>query len=555
MKKTFYKITAFVFLLNISVFAFFAQNTEEIALPDVTTVISGDEVSAGKDALPDFSKVLPDENTAKGSMVQLPDASVAEDDSLATLPANPAGVKDVFAEGQIGGGYPGFFTGNFSIYRSAGENPFLLRFMHETATGYAGKSAADGFFDNQTEVSGNKTFTLPSSVWKFSGSYNKSGDGMQNVSSAFYDMTKQTLDGTADFSVKPSDIFSLNVSLNPSWYSRYAGGKSTSAAFTDPEETASMFSLHPSIKALWTLNQVEIAALGTYLQQDNVAGNANITGTGDFDAQATHRGSFGAEISWSNSVFTVFEKASAVTGTALGKNNSVIVPFTVGLKIEGQPDFMSRSIVFSAEGGLDSQQQTYADLEKKYRFAILNFIPSETSDWYARSQISLPLYQVCTLSCTAEYRKTAFENGVWQPNYSSSLSSGVYGFVQSELETFKTETELSFHAGLLTAAASWTAQWKDIPVLECAHKIKFSAALQNAAARYGADASIAFEAGTDSDSTPVVGFGTFVRLTPSVRIAAEADDIVKLVTGKEREYAGKYSARSGSVALLVKFFF
>ena len=40
------------------------QSSEnEIELPDVTTVISGGALTAGKDSVPDYKKILPDKNT------------------------------------------------------------------------------------------------------------------------------------------------------------------------------------------------------------------------------------------------------------------------------------------------------------------------------------------------------------------------------------------------------------------------------------------------------------------------------------------------------------
>ena len=37
------------------------SQTENVTLPDITTTVSGEVVAAGKDALPDFSKIVPDD--------------------------------------------------------------------------------------------------------------------------------------------------------------------------------------------------------------------------------------------------------------------------------------------------------------------------------------------------------------------------------------------------------------------------------------------------------------------------------------------------------------
>ena len=58
-----------------------------------------------------------------------------------------------------------------------------------------------------------------------------------------------------------------------------------------------------------------------------------------------------------------------------------------------------------------------------------------------------------------------------------------------------------------------------------------------------------------SDYVPEIDLSFFYRLTPSVRLAISADDVVKLVSGTQRVYAGNYISRSGSATVLVKFFF
>ena len=73
--------------------------------------------------------------------------------------------------------------------------------------------------------------------------------------------------------------------------------------------------------------------------------------------------------------------------------------------------------------------------------------------------------------------------------------------------------------------------------------------------RYSADANIKFLVGNDADSVPIVNISAYYRLMPSLRLAIRTDDIVKLISGTSRSYAGTYIARSGSAALMVKFFF
>ena len=119
-----------------------AQNIE---LPEVTTVISGDAEKAEKDALPDFSDVLELPSGSGGVEPELPGVESAGKPEIAASPL-PKSEKSVYAEGLIGGGYPMFFTGNISVFRSVGESPFRFNFEHNSALGYSNHSLIDNFF-------------------------------------------------------------------------------------------------------------------------------------------------------------------------------------------------------------------------------------------------------------------------------------------------------------------------------------------------------------------------------------------------------------------------
>ena len=53
-------------------YAFSQVEEEQIQLPEITTTISGDTVVAGKDAVPDFSRVVPAAGMEKNIMPKLP---------------------------------------------------------------------------------------------------------------------------------------------------------------------------------------------------------------------------------------------------------------------------------------------------------------------------------------------------------------------------------------------------------------------------------------------------------------------------------------------------
>jgi hypothetical protein len=156
----------------------------------------------------------------------------------------------------------------------------------------------------------------------------------------------------------------------------------------------------------------------------------------------------------------------------------------------------------------------------------------------------------------AEYRRTAFGNGVWEPVYKdSSFTGGQYEYRQTEHTQFSTDAGVSFYKGMLTLRGSWKAQWLYVPVLESPDTISVSASLQGSESRWGAGTEVRFSPDGGSDHVPELNFSGFFRLTKAVRLAVSADDVVKLITGRSRTYAGRYITRSGSAGFLIKFFF
>ena len=129
--------------LALLVFAAFCFNVsaddDEILLPDIsTTILKPDNgVPVDADAVPDFRLLLPE---AGIELPDIADTGLAPDtfippktDYNAELNDSAESVaSDVFIEGSVGGGYPGIFSGDFSVYRNEGAEPFSLKFSHLT---------------------------------------------------------------------------------------------------------------------------------------------------------------------------------------------------------------------------------------------------------------------------------------------------------------------------------------------------------------------------------------------------------------------------------------
>jgi hypothetical protein len=539
------KIYVYCTLVLVSA-AFLSAQNNGVTLPDVTTVVSGDALTAGKNAVPDFSEVVPSVSESKAVLPELPVITAGKNSSTDESAVKTETENSIYAEGLVGGGGPGFFTGNFSVYRSAGTNPFRIGFNYESVDGYARNPFTNGFYDRTASITGEKTFTTKNAVYKFNGSYESLGNGLQNQYEKFYDVTKQTIAGKADASWTLPNGFSIQSDINTGWYNRFTGITGSPDA-ADYAEKSAVFSFSPSALLGWgTGGFSSYFSAAWYLQSDTAA---------TLSTGSANRARFGTGLGWKNDFIHVYGDAAAVIGTELG-GKSAVVPFTLGISSLFVTGLSSRKLSLTAEGGITSEQPLYAVLEKNYTFSALSFIPGETSDWYGKITADLPVKSILSFTMEAEYRQTAFGNGIWEPDYEDdSFAYGQYTYKQTNRSQFSTETGVSFYKGILTLRGSWKAQWLYVPVLESADTIVISASLQGNNARWGVDTEFCFSPDENSDHTPDLNFTGFYRITKAVRLAVTADDVVKLVMAQPRTYAGRYITRSGSAGFVVKFFF
>lgn len=534
-----------VFTVAFGGFSQTADKTEEaITLPDVTTVITGGAVTAGKDTVPDFRDVLPDEKGEGTVLPELPDVSTPENKRADQAYLKPEQEKSVYAEGLVGGGFPGFFTGVFSLYRTSGDNPFRIGFSHESVNGYAHNSYSDGYFDRTTAISGEKTFSVKNMVMKFTGGYDSVGNGLQNQTAGIYDVTKQSLSGGADINWKLPHSFYITANADGGWYNRFAGITGTPVV-EDFSKSVSVAMVSPVIGFGW----YNYGFSTGFSARWSLEADADDTLSGG----ASNRGEFGVNFGWKNSNVNIYSNAAAVIGSKIG-DNSVLVPFTLGISAAFTTPLSPRMFTLTAEGGMSSYKPDCCELETKYTFSSLSFIPEETSDWYGTLSFDVPIKDIFTVDLNSEFRTTAAENGVWEPDYDGTAVSGQYVYVQDNRTIFRTGAGIAMHKEIITLRGAWNAHWADVPVLEDQNSVIVAVSLQGAESRWGTDVSSVFFPGAD-DAVPKLDVSAFFRLTPAVRLAVTGSDVVKLCSGCSRTYAGQYITRSGTAGILVKFFF
>ena len=530
-----------------------ASQEEKIELPEVTTVIAGDALTAGKDAIPDYAPVLP--NTSDGA-IELPTLGRVESSAAASPAIASSAQKSVYAQGRVGAGYPFMFLGDFGIYRATGKAPFSIDFTHKSIEGFGSEKAAEGFFLRDTRVAATQSYNTEKAKNTFTASYDTTDSGLQSLSDQLFDVVHHSisLEESSQFALEHG-LF-IGFSVAGQWYNRY-GGKNTGSALDGVESSSSVVSANPTFNFGWKKDSFKLAFDAAYKSQLNTGDSDNFAEIeGSSSRQASHRGEFGLSSSWKSTYVALNGRAAIVAGTALGKP-SVIAPFTAGIDLFIPYDEKGGTVTLKLEGGLKSEQADISELEKNFRYAIAGAIPTETSDWYGKGEITIPVKSFLTVSGGLEVYKTAFENGVWAPDYDSARTpAGLYAITCSERTEVNPFASATFTYRQFTITAGYKGHLKDAAAASDPQKLSAGLQYQAQSGIWSAGLSLSQAFGSGADATPNLGANASVRATSAIALALEAHDIVKLALNKTRDYASSaYKDESGNIAFLVKFQF
>lgn len=515
-------------------------SAQSIELPEVTTVISGETEKAGTDALPDFSDVLKLPVGSGDLQPELPQEDSTDNTDIAAGKAKPV-EKSVYAEGIIGGGYPAFFTGNISVARTIGASPFKFSFEHDSASGYAKHSLTDGYSDRTTKLSVEKQYKKNHLEWGAFGSYKSASDGLQGNlvynDSKIGLLNRDLYNAGGNIAYSFENGFSLGTSAGADFYNRYADIECSQI------QTVTYFSLAPSIFLRWQGHGFDTGFTTDYDYDTEFSENILFP--------KSHRAKFMLDLQWKNDLIKLYGNAAAVVGKNI-MDESVIVPFTVGVEASFPVYFANRRVSISAEGGIDSDKAKAFELEEKYKFTNLNWNPTEVSEWYGKFNLSLPLKDSFTGTAGVEYRQTAYDNGRWQPDYAESLP--IYTYSIKDFKGLSTDFGLSYHQGIFGISGNWHSNWMDVPADENNQTVKIDVNIQDEASKWGVDVNVTLPINAEMQ-TPLVNAEGFVRVTQSVRAVLSLNDLINLYKGETRTYAGIYEGRGGTAALLLKFVF
>ncbi len=539
-----YTVRALVGLLL--ALSLYAQNMEtgenQIELPDLTTVVTGSSDSEDYAPAPSFEDVLEIPYDSGTLIPLLPKISVNGDEEAGDY-ADQNLQKNIYAEGQIGGGYPASFIGDFQIARLYGADPFKIAFTHESSSGYAGHNLADGFNNAQTAIAIERDFIRKNIQWGFGASYKDESNGLQSKAEGLAANNLDAVGVKANFLWQLPHSFNLALDADSHFYYRFADiTKSSSLTDAVPDwiVSTSRVSAEPALHFFWEDKGFNVGLRAKY----------------NLEAwkKAANRGQFNLDFSWQNEKVKLYTNAGLVIGNLTG-SKSLIVPFTLGLDTVLPVYFSDRQLNLSLSGGLCSERKTTEQLEHTYAYSGLKDLSSEISDWYGSFNLLVPLKSSFTGNISAGFFHTAFDNGIWTPDYNAaSLTKGLYGYSQKNRFELFTDFAFTWKYKLFAATAKYHANWIDLPVLENRHSISVDFALQSEKGSWGINLDTRYLLDA-ADYKPFINLEAYVQAADAVRIVLSVNDMLKLLGAEERMYAGQYVANSGNVSLLVKFLF
>lgn len=540
-KKYILAVLSFGFLMAVGFAQETASSENQIELPDLTTVVSGANQEEEIAPAPDFDDVLELPLNSGDLVPLLPSASTSGEASLVNA-SDEAIQKDIYAQGTIGGGYPASFTGDFEVSRLYGADPFKISFAHESVSGFAGHDLSDGFENHSTLIAVEKDFIRSKINWGFAGHYQDRQNGFQSLVEGIAVYNQDDVGLCANFLWKLPKDFELFFAADSEFYFRFANiTKNSSSGFevADWIKNTSRVTADPQFKISWLHNGFELSFDALY--------NLEIW------SKACNRGQFDLDFIWKNEKIKLYANAGLVVGNKLG-DNSVIAPFSLGLETNLPVYFSDRQLNLSLQGGLTSERKTTASLEGQYKFSGLKDFSSETSDWFGRVNLLVPLKTSFTGTVSAGFYTTAFGNGNWIPDYQGLVESGLYNYIQKERKELFTDFAFTWKYKLFAATAKYHANWLENPVLENKHTIDVNFALQSSKGAWGAGLDTVYLLDA-VDNKPIINLEAYVQASSAVRIVLSVNDMLKLLGSEERPYAGQYAARGGNASLLVKFLF
>lgn len=518
----------------------FSQTTEQsidtIDIPDVSTTIGGIEIPVDKDAIPDFTLILPESEPDFLLTLELPNPDITEFDATNEDDIGEEIIPSTIAlEGVIGGGYPGYFLGEFSIFENTGKSPFEIQFLHEAQSGFGSEPSSEGYNKSNTSIFGQITalfadnYSLAGSAWYDTGSV-----GLQGKTPELYLAVQQFVGAKLLFDISLPAFWSLDFYADASFANRYLGFITT-PVINIPTDF-DVFTTNAGFSLDWTPAFIDLNLDATYrysrLDAQSVVSN--------------HRVNFDVGVAVPiKDVLTLAGKIGLVYVKDL--SIPVLVPFSI--IVDFTPPYMNLSFF----GGMKTEQTDIAYLQKHYPFAHLPNALYEQSEWFVNLDTTIPFFKNFTAKGVLSFETTSFDQGRLLPNYTSpNATSQMYDSSVRNLFIFDSDLGISGEFGMFGFSIGWDAAWFDVLPEENAHELYLTGSVTSSQGLWGVQLGITEAFG---DYVPDVSFSAFYNIAPSFQLELKLTDAIKLFSGKTRTDAGHFVTDSGYIALFAKLYF
>ena len=529
MKRHLLVLSALIFTVSVGLYS-----EDVVVLDDLSTTVKKEKQALDKEAIPEYSEVSPsDEVRLPDIDSDLPELSRKELTAKKTEDAK----EILYFEGNVSGGYPGIFTSDFSLSRSADNNYFSFDFYHEDANGYASNKSYDGFFNKDTGLKLDGTVMLPHQVdIEYFGTYDTFEFGLQGLSPAFYSTHLQT----GEFSV----LGNFGVNENFKLYTEFAGNLSSwyasyipSATLATENSTVFRYSMAP--KAGFSANAGTVYDCNFYIEYDFDMARGITT---FYD----NRCELNYDMNLKFNPFVVSGKLAYVYA-----QKKSIVPFELAFSY-------AEEVELSVSGGLKSQKAQLYELQKE-SLLYSDYTSHEQTDWFADFWIRFPISRFVENKFEIEFAQTAFENGMLVADYSqASSTTGLYSANLFSGTRLNTEYQFDLIFDTSELSIKYLAWWLDCPSSVSPHSVTVDYSFSTLESKYGFSIWVCMGFGGDrtilGDIIPDVGCSAFIRASDVFKFSIVLEDTVKLFTATGRTLYGNYLKQSGGASLLVSFY-
>lgn len=511
-------------LVALAAAAALSAETQAIELSDASTVIEETGIIPEKDAVPDFSLLLPLEPS---SLPVLADSNISADTLIfSDVPeSEEASGQDVFLEGSTGAGWPGFFSGDFSVYRNIGAEPFSVSFFHESVMGMGRHAAPDGFESQETVLSAEKRLAFGESVLlDVSGGYATRTDGLQGKNPGYFGISRQNVSGSAALTWNVRELLTLTGAADGIFNTQFMSSAAPAS------NTRRFFGMSTSAG----------------LALDKGVWNAGVEMKYDF---GTEQSRFEADAAFSVAVQDwAFVDLTAGTVFARQTSDGIIIPFAVTVRTGSDVSFSG-----SVSGGLKSSPVTPDVIQQSAPFIMADTTPAEVTEWFGEAVADIPFYGLGILNFSADFATTAQGEGRILPDYVSlDGTTGLMAVKRVKANVLDSSVGVTIPMKAVNASFGWNTSWLD----STRHDLTGCSSSALTAGVSFCDENGVWSAGADLswavDDMPEIGLNGSCQVSKGVRIALEAADIISLVSGKDRLICNTYAERGGYAALFVK---